>query len=107
MEVLFESKEKDLLKLYDEIKDFLSDHENNNIKYTFDDLNKKLNPRNKIDAKSKKLLIAHLKKRFYDNRELALDAKKNTETKTKINHKYRVKKTYLKMVTLWNILMNR
>jgi len=87
MEILFESKEKDLLKIYNEIKDFLSDHDNNTIKNTLDDLNKKINPRNRIDVASKKNLIAHLKKHFYNNRNLVIEAKHQTENnKTKSNN---------------------
>ena len=88
MNVLLESKEKDLLNIYDEIKQFLSDDKNNMIKDKLDDLNKKLNPRTVIDVKSKKNLVVHLKKHLYNNRKLALDAKKNIELLNKdINHK--------------------
>ncbi|XWV26660.1 hypothetical protein QJ857_gp0400 [Tupanvirus soda lake] len=78
MEVLLESKEQDLLKIHDEIKHILRDDKNDDIKDTLDNLNKKLRPTNKIDATSKRNLIAHLKKHFYNNKELALTAKKNT-----------------------------
>jgi len=92
MEVLFESKEGDLLKIYDEIKEFLSDHDNNTIKDTLNDLNKKLNPRNKIDAVSKRNLVAHLKKHFYNNRDLIIEAKKHTNNNNKKpNHKNKLK----------------
>lgn len=77
MEVLLNSKEKDLLKIYDEIKDFLSDNAYESIKDTINNLNNKLYPRNKIDAGSRKNLIAHLKKHFYNNRNLVIEAKKN------------------------------
>jgi hypothetical protein len=86
LEVLLQSKEKDLLKIYDEIKHFLSHNSNGNIKNTLDNLNRKLRPMNKIDAKSKKNLIDHLKKHFFNNRNLVLEAKKHTENKKYNNH---------------------
>ena len=88
LEVLFDSKEKDLLKIYDEIRDFLSDDTNVVIKDTLHNLNKKINPRNKIDSSSKKNLIAHLKKHFYNNRDLVMEAKKYTD-KNLTNYKHK------------------
>ena len=82
MEVLLESKEKDLLKIHDEIKDFLSDDVNKSIKDTLNDLNHNLNRGNHIDIKSKKTLIAHLKKYFYNNRKLAIKFKKHTSNES-------------------------
>lgn len=85
LQILFESKEKDLLKIYDEIKDFLSDDLNGTIKDKLDDLNKAIDPRNTIDADAKRNLIAHLKKHLYNSRGLALNAKKLTELKARKN----------------------
>lgn len=79
LQILFESKEKDLLKIYDEIKDFLSDDLNGTIRNKLNDLSKAIEPRNKIDLDAKRNLIAHLKKHLYNNRNLALDAKLNTD----------------------------
>jgi len=92
LEVLFESKEKDLLKIYEEIKDFLLDDTKNTIKNTLNNLSEILSPTNKINATAKKKLIAHLKKHFYNNRHLVLDAKKHTDNNTINNdHKYNFK----------------
>jgi hypothetical protein len=86
LEILLESKEKDLLKIYDELKDFLLDHANDNCKCVLNDINKIINPRNKIDAAAKRIFIGYLKKHLYNNRNLAIDAKKNTKIKTGINN---------------------
>lgn len=86
MEVMLDSKEKDLIKIHNEIKEFLSDDVNESIKDTLNDLNHKLNRGNHIDVKSKKTLIAHLKKHFYNNRNLALEAKKHTNKKLSVNN---------------------
>lgn len=99
MEVLFDSKEKDLLKIHDEIKDILRDDKNDNIKDTLDNLNRKIRPTNKIDAASKRNLITHLKKHFYNSRQLVLDAKKNTDKnnikiKKNINYDHVLKEGY-------------
>lgn len=76
LEILLNSKEKDLLKIHNEIKDFLSEDINKEIKNKMDDLNNTLNPRNPIEIKAKNILTTHLKKYFYNNRNLALDAQK-------------------------------
>jgi uncharacterized C2H2 Zn-finger protein len=81
MEVLLESKEQDLLKIHDEIKHILTDDKNKNIENTLNNLDRKLRPTNKIDTASKRNLIAHLKKHFYNKKELVLEAKKNTDSK--------------------------
>lgn len=78
MEVLLNSKEKDLMDIYNEIKGFLSADANDNIKTTLGGINHTINPINKINVNAKKNLIAHLKKHLYNNRHLALEAKKRT-----------------------------
>lgn len=87
MDVLLNSKEKDLIKIHNEIEDFLIDNENKNIKNTLNNLNNDINPRNKINIQSKKNLIAHLKKHMYNNRQLAIEAKNYTENKNNIVNK--------------------
>ncbi len=79
LEALLETKENDLKKIHDEIKIFLTDDSNNTIKNKLNDLNRILRPKNIFDVKSKKILIAHLKKHFYNNKHLVLDAKKFTD----------------------------
>jgi len=104
MEILLETKKKDLLKIHDEIKYFLSDDINKTIKGTLDNLNDKLHPRNKIDANSKRILIAHLKKHFCNNKHLVLDAKKHTEKHvTNNNHKNNYKNILREGLTIESI----
>jgi len=81
LQILLESKEKDLLKIYEEIKDFLKDDTKNTIKNTLNDLNKILYPTNKININAKRKLTAHLKKHFFNNRNLVLEAMKYTDNK--------------------------
>jgi hypothetical protein len=78
MEVLLNSKEKDLLDIYEDIKESLSEDGHKSVKNALDDLDKGIRPRTKMDVKAKKNLIAHLKKHLYDKHHLALEAKKRT-----------------------------
>ena len=78
MEVLFKSKEKDLLEIYDEIEHFLTDDAKNNIDDSLSDFKKIIRPSSSIDFKAKKFLIAHLKKYLFNNKNLALNAMKYT-----------------------------
>ena len=96
MNVLLDSKEKDLLKIHGEIKDFLSEDVNKTIKDTLGDLNHNLNRGNHIDIKSKKTLIAHLKKHFYSNKNLVIEAKKHTMKELHINNNHNKFKNILK-----------
>ena len=84
LEILLNSKEKDLLNIHDEIKDFVSEDINNVIKNKISKLNNTLRPRNPIEIKSKNILTTHLKKYFYNNRNLALEAQKHTQPINKI-----------------------
>ena len=78
LEILLNSKEKDLLKIRNEIREFMSEDANKRIKNTMDDFNTTLNPRNPVEIKAKNILTTQLKKYFYNKRGLAKEAIKNT-----------------------------
>lgn len=86
LEALLETKENDLKKIHDEIKIFLTDDSNNTIKNKLNDLNRILRPKNIFDVRSKKILIAHLKKHFYNNKHLVIEAKKFTDRLSNSNN---------------------
>lgn len=88
LEVLLNSKEKDLLKIHNEIKDFVSEDVNKTIKNKINDLNNTLNPRSPVEIKAKNILTTHLKKYFYNNRELAINAKKYTQRRENIQENF-------------------
>ena len=101
LQVLFESKEKDLLQIHGEIKDFLSADANYSIKNRLDALNKKVYAGNNIDVSSRKKLIKHLKKHLYNNRNLMLEAKKHVESENKnTNHQNEFKNILKEGVTI-------
>lgn len=76
MEILLDSKEKDLLKIYEEIKDFFSDNDNENINKQLQYINNVLRRGTEKDIYIKKNWIARLTKHLYNNRNLAIEAEK-------------------------------
>jgi len=78
MEILLNSKEQDLLKIYDEIKDFLKDDKHKYAKDALMDLSNTLRGKH-IDTNAKKKLVAHLKKHFENNRNLIKEAMSHTK----------------------------
>lgn len=79
LEILLNSKKKDLLKIHSEIKGWLSDSTNKTFTTTMNDMDDTLRPVNPIQIKSKNTLTTHLKKYFYNNRNLAIEAQKYTK----------------------------
>ena len=79
LDVLLNSKKDDLLKIHKEIKHWLSDDINESINNTMKKMDNTLNAANPIQIKSKNTLTTHLKKYFYNNRDLALEAQKYTQ----------------------------
>ena len=80
IDTLLESKEKDILKICDEIKHFFSNEEE--INETILDLHKIMCPTNQLDLRARKKLFAHIKNHLFNNKHLALGAKKYTEKYT-------------------------
>ena len=78
MNDLLNSKRKDLLKIYEEIKDFLNDEENKNIENRLNDIHHEVEPKFEHHVRSKKQLVTNLKTRFYNNRHLVSDAIKKS-----------------------------
>ena len=74
MNDLLHSKREDLLKIYEEIKEYLSDVENNNIKTKMDDVNVMVYPISVNQFNNRKMFISKLKKRFCTNKHLLLEA---------------------------------
>ena len=70
MNELLASKRRDLLKIHDEIKEFLTTEDNSNINEVLDDIENIVMPKNEFHIKSKKNLVTDLKTRFYNNRKL-------------------------------------
>ncbi len=78
MNDLLNSKRKDLLRIYTEIKDFLSENDSKNIENKLDNVGNNIEPKLIHHVKSKKKLVMNLKTHFYNNRTLVLDAIKNS-----------------------------
>jgi len=84
MNTLIESGQENSLKIYNKIKHFFQDDVQKSIEHNLDTNQYLLRPRNNhfnIDIGSKKNLIAHLKSRFYNQRELVEDAMIKTKGK--------------------------
>ena len=79
MDDLLNSKRNDLIKIYEEIKDYLSEENNKNIGDRLDGIDNDIEPIHEHHAKSKKRLVINLKTRFYNNRHLILDSIKNSK----------------------------
>jgi hypothetical protein len=79
MEKLFESKEQDLRTIHTHVEEYVTKDCNLRIKHNLDDISDTIKPINQSHLKSKKNLVAHVKKDFYNNRHLAREAKKRTE----------------------------
>jgi hypothetical protein len=78
MNDLLNSKRKDLLKIYAEIKDFLSENDTKNIENKLDNVNNNIEPKLVHHVKSKKKLVMNLKTHFFNNRTLIIDAIKRS-----------------------------
>lgn len=75
---LLNSKEKDLLKIYNYIKEYFSEEQNKNIQNDLSKIKKYyIEPKLDLDFKYKKNLITHLKAKFYNNRHLIIKSIKN------------------------------
>jgi len=74
MEDLLNSKRKDLIKIYNEIKDFLSEEDNKNIENKLDDIENDIEPKYEHHIRSKRRLVTNLKTRFYNNKHLIIEA---------------------------------
>lgn len=83
MDVLLESKEKDLMSIYNDIKCVLSKTDNNHLEACMN--NCKLI---RTNPKTREMFISHIKKHLYNKRNLALNARKsmkNIKTNTPDN----------------------
>ncbi|XWV26788.1 hypothetical protein QJ857_gp0263 [Tupanvirus soda lake] len=74
MNDLLNSKRKDLLKIYTEIKDFLSEADSKNIENKLDTVDKNVEPKLEQHIKSKRKLVMNLKTHLFNNRFLVLNA---------------------------------
>lgn len=78
MDDLLNSKRKDLFKIYEEIKEFLSEEENKSIEDRLDDVCNDIEPRLEHQVKSKRRLIINLKTNFYNNRHMIINSIKKS-----------------------------
>jgi hypothetical protein len=72
------SKIRDLLKIYNEIKEYLSEDQRKTIQTKLNDIEKIAEPRSEHDFRNKKKLIANLKHMFTDNNYLIKEAMKGS-----------------------------
>lgn len=92
MKTLLETKQDDLIKIYEQIKNFFSEDKHNEFKNKIE----KLGNIRYVDTQSMKLLINHLKKNLFNNRNLALEAKRHTDYANKLDDIEIDYSTYLK-----------
>lgn len=78
MNDLLNSKRKDLINIYNEIKEYLSEEQNKNIETKIDDIGNTVEPRLEHQVRSKKRLVLNLKTKFSDNRHLVIEAIKKS-----------------------------
>ena len=81
MNILIELNQENTLKIYDKIKHFFQVNAQKLIERDLNNNKNLIFPRNNcydMDIKSKKNLIAHLKTKFYNHRNIIQDAIKNT-----------------------------
>jgi hypothetical protein len=74
MNELLSSKRDDLMKIYDEIKEYLSEEQNKNIKNKINDISLTVEPKLEHQVRSKKRLVLDLKTNFSGNKHLILNA---------------------------------
>lgn len=99
MQTLIETKQKDLMAIHDQIKDFLTDDKNKRIEVGLMNMGNVIHPRTMIDTRSKKLLVSHLKKHLYNNRTLVRAAIKKTKNDDKMRkNELKVKQKDEKMI---------
>src|SRR5579872_2141838 len=93
LKTLLETKRDDLRIIHDQIKQFLSEDTNKQIKTKIDGLYN-------IDAESKKILLDKLKQKIYDGRKLPIEARKRTKhlysQKKHTDEKLMLPKTFLR-----------
>ena len=78
MNDLLYSKREDLLKIYREIKEYLTDDDHKDIEEKLDDLNCNVEPKLESDIKLRRKLIMNLKAKFVNNKHLVQAAIKNS-----------------------------
>ncbi|AUL78462.1 mg15 protein [Tupanvirus deep ocean] len=74
MNELLNSKRKDLLTIYDEIKEYLPDEDNKNIQIKIDNIKNTVEPKHEHHARSKRKLVLNLKNTFCNNKHLIIEA---------------------------------
>jgi len=74
MNDLLNSKRKDLLKIYDEIKEYVSEEQNKNIQIKIDDIGNTVEPKLEHQVRSKRRLLLNLKNKFSNNKHLIIEA---------------------------------
>lgn len=78
MNELLNSKRKDLLKIHEEISQYLSIEDNKNISNVLCDIENTIMPKIDRHTKSKKNLVANLKTHLYNNRNLLTESIKKS-----------------------------
>lgn len=84
MDDLLNSKRKDLLKIYEEIKIYLSNDDNEDIENKLEDIDNNVEPKYDYQFKSKKNLIKNLKTQFFNNRHLVKKSIENSDKSVKM-----------------------
>jgi len=74
MNDLLNSKRKDLLKVYDEIKEYLPEEQNKDVKIKIDDIENTIDPKLEHQVRSKRKLVLNLKNKFCNNKHLIIEA---------------------------------
>ncbi|XWV26675.1 hypothetical protein QJ857_gp0385 [Tupanvirus soda lake] len=75
---LLNSKQRDLLKIYNVIKDLLPEEERKLIENKLTDIKDSVEPKLEIHTRSKKRLITNLKNQLYNNRHLVCESIKKS-----------------------------
>lgn len=75
---LLNLKENDLIKIHNELKDYLTEEDNKNIRIKLEDIHDNVKPRLDHHIKSKKNMVISLKNLFYNNRNLLIESMKNS-----------------------------
>lgn len=78
MNELLNSKRKDLLKIHEEISQYLSNDDNKNISDALYDIENTIMPKIERHTKCKKKLVANLKTHLYNNRNLLIESIKKS-----------------------------
>ena len=96
MNDLLNSKRNDLLKIHGEIKGYLSEEQNQDIKTVIHDIEKNVEPRLEHEVRSKKRLVLNMKLKFSNNQHMVTNAIKESGKPVIDNYNIKTNKIGLK-----------